>query len=496
MVAVSGGPDSLTLLFALYHLQGELRLNLHGAHLDHGLRGEASEADASFVAETFCTLGIGFTSERADVPNFQKRHRLSMEEAAREVRYAFLARVAGEQRSDAIALGHTSDDQAETVLMNILRGSALTGLRGMEPSARRIIGGADVLLVRPLLRTSKEDTSRYCRALDLEPRQDQSNLSTQPRRNRIRMELLPMLEEYNPAVREALIRLSHSAAQQVAYLDRSVDRIWQEAVRNEQDQVTLKKDIFHRLDPAIQAHMLLRAISKVKGDLKEIQQSHIEDMVQLMGGAAGRTLHLPQGIRFSVGYAEATVSAFESDHCPLLPLEGEHPLNIPGETLVRGWRVTATMAEQRPQEAVAHGDGRVGLPLSEDSHGERVNDQNQALEYGPDGLRALFSEEAMGSLLSMRARRPGDRFQPLGMTGQKSLKDFMVDSKIPRGWRDRVPLVVSRRGIAWVVGWRIADWAKVRVEEAGLLELMLVPETATGELGLGWSTESPDGGAT
>ena len=475
-MAVSGGPDSLAMLFALNNLRAEMGLELHGAHLDHGLRGDASEADARFVAGAFRNLGIGLTSERTEVGSFQKRHRLSLEEAARKVRYAFLARVARERRADAVALGHTSDDQAETVLMHLVRGSGLTGLRGMEMAARRTIEGKEVVLVRPLLRLTREDTEAYCHALKLKPRLDESNLSVELRRNRVRWELLPMLERYNPAIRKALVRLSSHVARELEYLDRAVDSKWHETVRQDRDCITLDRNMFHRLEPALQSRLLRRAVATVKGDLEMIGQSHIDDMARLMGGPAGRMLHLPQGIRFSVGYNEAIIASKESDLCPLPPLEGEWPLTVPGETSISGWRVTANVLKQSPAETLSQ-SSRGGMPpFKEDVREGESASPKKAFGYLPGGLRAYVSYDAVGSHLFVRPRRRGDRFQPLGMSRPKKLQDFMVDSKIPRQWRDRVPLVVSTEGIAWVAGWRIADWARVKEEEKQRLELSFLPE--------------------
>lgn len=453
IVAVSGGPDSLALLHALCRLKSGLGLELHGAHLDHALRGEESADDARFVAETFRLLGLAHTSERADVRAFQKRHRLSLEEAARRVRYDFLARVAREQGAGAVALGHTSDDQAETVLMNIIRGSGLAGLRGMETAARHTIGGQDILLLRPLLHSTRKDTLDYCSALGLRPRVDRTNLSTALRRNRVRLELLPALEQYNPAVRDALIRLSRSAAQEVAHLDGMVDGVWQRAVRQSDGYVAVSKDAALRLDPALRAHLLRQAVRLVKGDLKGIEQYHIDNMVRLLEGGAGKALDLPGGLRFTVGYAEATVTTAEHDLCPLPSLEGEHPLNVPGETLIHGWRITAALVEPDSEPAP---DG--------------------SWDYAPGGLRARLSYRPVADGMYVRARRPGDRFQPLGMTGRKKLQDFMVDAKIPRWWRDNVPLVLSTGDIVWVVGWRTAEWARAKERDAPLLELVFALE--------------------
>ncbi|MCI0438596.1 MAG: tRNA lysidine(34) synthetase TilS, partial [Chloroflexi bacterium] len=420
VVAVSGGPDSLALLHSLHNLRDELGLRLHGAHLDHGLRGEASKADACFVAEVFGSLGIPYTIGRADVYALQKRRRLTLEEAAREARYAFLARVAAEQNADAAATGHTSDDQAETVLLNILRGAGLTGLRGMEAVARRVFDGREITLARPLLNVSRKETEAYCRALGLSPRLDESNLSPEMKRNRVRLELLPVLEQYNLSIRDALLRLSRSAAQDILYIEAEVDRVWASVTREGRGSVSLNRNSFKKLPPAIQSHLLRRAVSEVKGSLQDIEQSHIDDMARLIAARAGKSLDLPGGARFEVGYTEAVISLPGQTSCPLPQLEGEYRLNIPGETSIPGWRVAARI-----------------LP---------ANQTGLASPRKADEYTEKFDLDVVGEELWVRARKPGDRFQPLGMSGTKKLQDFMVDERIPRAWRDRVPLVVSPKG--------------------------------------------------
>ena len=448
VVAVSGGPDSLALLHALHHLREELSLELHGAHLDHGLRGEASRADAQFVADTLRGLGLPYTLEEADVASFRRRERLSLEEAAREVRYAFLARVAAEQKADAVALGHTADDQVETVLMNMIRGAGLTGLRGMTPATRRAFDGEEVTLIRPLLKASRRETEAYCYALDLVPRRDDSNRSPEATRNRIRMELLPLLEGYNPSVRDALLRLSAAAARDMDYLEGEVDVVWDQVAgldaSRDEAGVTLSRAAFSLLAPAIQSHLLRRAVLVAKGNLEAVGQNHIDGMAHLMSGAAGRSLDLPGGIRFTVGYTDATLAHPEPGPHDPPPLGGEHELSTPGETMLPGWRVLSSLTAR----------------LTEGGTGA-----NSACHL------AYLDWDALGGHVWVRPRTPGDRFQPLGMAQAKKLQDFMVDSKIPRELRDRIPLVVSPRGIAWVVGWRIAEWAKPREGEARLLEL-------------------------
>lgn len=455
VVAVSGGTDSLALLYALSRLKDRLRLQLLGAHLDHGLRGEESAKDARFVEKAFRTLEMGFTSEHADLAAFRRRHKLSTEQAAREVRYSFLARVASEHGADAVALGHTADDQAETVMMNIIRGTGIQGLKGMLPVSRRKVNDRSLQLLRPLLGATRAETSEYCRALGLDPRTDESNKSTEPTRNWIRIDVLPRLRERNPGIREALVRLADVAGKDLAHLDNELDEVWDSVVQEGNDLATIDHDAFGRLSPALKAQLLRRVFVRIAGEDAQLEQAHVDDMRRLIGGQAGRNLGLPGGIHITTGYSESTLAHGGEPLVPLPPLAGEQQLNTSGGTKVGGWRVTTRVIRRD------HDDPRNGT------------DSQTGLSF--DGGTATFDFGAVGDDLSIRSRRPGDRFQPLGMSQSKKLQDFMVDAKIPRRWRERVPLIASPRGILWVAGWRIAHWARVQATTTKVLEIELQP---------------------
>ncbi len=430
VVAVSGGPDSLALLYALARTRRDTSLRLHAAHLDHGLRGAESDADAIFVAQTCRSLGIDFTSDAADTETFRRTHRLSLEDAARRLRYRFLARVASELGTMAVAVGHTVDDQAETVLMNIVRGTGLTGLRGMTESSTRRIEGTDVHLFRPMLAgVSRSDTKGYCDALGLEPRHDSSNSSMDMLRNRIRHEVMPSLARINPQVRDAVLRLSESARRDLEYVERAVDDAWTEVAAVRSDRVLIDRAGFAGLDASVGAHLLRRAVGLASDGLSDLGLRHVDEMLDLLNGPAGRSIDLPGGLAFGVGYREAALGPAGLETCPLPRLAGEVEIEVPGETAVGTWRVVAGVeAEIGGNEAGA--------------------------------VCTSISARAARGGLRVRSRRPGDRFQPLGMEGTKKLQDYMVDCKIDRSWRDRIPLVIGKGGIAWVVGWRLAEWAR------------------------------------
>jgi tRNA(Ile)-lysidine synthase len=443
VVASSGGPDSQALLYSLLAQRDDLDVRLHVAHLNHNFREEADE-DARFVAAQARELSLPSTVEKADPIAYQKEQGISsFEAAAREVRYDFLARVAEDTGAAAVALGHTADDQAETVIMHILRGTGLHGLRGMEPISpwRHPRKDVQTTLVRPLLEVAKADTEAYCKGRSIPYRIDPHNASLRFTRNRVRHKLMPTLRSYNPRIRESLLRLARTSAQQVSYLEQEVDRAWSRVARDVGLPVVLDSAATASLHPFLQSLILRRAYEEAAGMAYALEESHIQAMMGMLQGAPGKTLHLPRGVKLVTGYGEVILGKGAEVSCPLPPLEGEHTLNIPGETHIPGWLVRADILDRSPSEL-------------------------------PDGRSAAcFDMEALGGKLWVRGRRRGDRIQPLGMETSRKLHDLLVDEKVPRHWRDSVPLVLSERGIAWAVGYRTSHWARVKTETRRVLRL-------------------------
>lgn len=462
LVALSGGPDSLALLHALHSARNDYGLTLCGAHLNHKLRGAESDADAEFAAYTFAQIGIPFTCESADVAAYRDKRRLSLEDAARQVRYAFLADAAAQRGADAIALGHTADDQAETVLMHIIRGSGLDGLRGMQTlDTRRITDiserrgeGKDrtIALFRPLLNTTRAQTQAYCAALGLTPRMDSSNASPEFLRNRIRMEIMPLLQQVNPAMQAALLRLARNATQDSDYIRERAAAAWSDVAQPTDDArgkvVTLNTAALRREHPAIQGYVLRRAIEAGGG---EVTQRHILDATRLLNGAPGKTLNLPGRLRLTTDYGKAFIGnddALNERLSSLPKLRGEFPLTVPGEVHTGYWRIKATIEKLETSEYTAAFANARKTAVPEEWHNGAT-------------IVETLDLDSVGSGLRIRARQPGDRFQPLGMAGNKSLRAFMIDARVPRRWREGLPLLVSERGIACVPAWRIADWARL-----------------------------------
>ena len=450
VVAVSGGPDSMSLLHALLRLKESAGLRLHVAHLDHDFRGEEAKEDARFVSRAAGELGLPATVEEADPVAYQRRMGLSsFEEAAREVRYNFLARLCGDVGASAVALGHTADDLAETVLMHIIRGSGVHGLRGMSElsSWQGRSGSPAATLFRPLLEATKQETASYCHERGIVFREDSGNSLPRFTRNRVRHDLMPALAGYNPRVRDALLRLSRSAALEVDYLEMQVAGVWDAIAGWEGESLVMDSAALASLHPLMQRMVMRRAYGELAGSPRRLEESHLKAMEALIPGPSGRALELPGGLRLHAAYGQLVLSPGPDIPCPFPPVEGEQPILLP---VPAGAGVSPS------------GDGAIiHIP------GWRIDVRHLPApsamsDIDDDPFTAYFDPEAIGGDIRVRARMPGDRFHPLGMQRDKKLQDFYTDQKVPRAWRDRVPLLLAGGGIAWVVGYRIAEWAKVK----------------------------------
>ncbi len=465
IVAVSGGPDSLCLLHALLHLRSEYDLHLHVAHLDHGLRAEAAE-DAAFVERTAIEWGLPCTLGRADVRTLARVERRSVEEAARIARYRFLAEVACQEHAQAVAVGHNADDQVETLLMHCLRGAGLAGLRGMSRYASwpQAATGAcpPPVLVRPLLDVPRSAVEAYCTEHRLAPRYDRSNVERTYFRNRIRLDLVPYLEAYNPRIRSILHHTADLLADDYDYLQHCLEEAWPDLLLAEQPGIlTLGREAFRRLPKSLQRGALRKAAHLLHPDLRDFGWVHVERARQAaLHGTTGASVSLPADLQLTISYNRLILHeahrSLPEGHIPQMQTD-ELPLPIPGRLQLapNGWALE-TWVSREP------------LPA------QRVGRERQ--------LNLCLDADRAGQHLTLRTRQAGDRFQPQGLAGHsKSVKDYMIDAKIPRWARDRAPLLVSERGILWVVGWRPSEIAMSNSETHTYLCLRLVPPELGGE---------------
>jgi tRNA(Ile)-lysidine synthase len=456
VVGVSGGPDSLCLLHALERLQQELGVDLHVGHVEHGIRGKESRADAAFVETLAREWQLPASVEYGDVPAYAAKHKLATEEAARRVRYSLLGRLAHDLGAQCIAVGHNADDQVETILMHWMRGSGLGGLRGILP-VQILAGecwwsGPPIRLVRPLLEVTRGEIEAYCEHHGLEPRFDRSNLDLTYHRNRIRHELIPHLASFNPRIRDVLRRSAQVITDDFDYLRLQGQQAWESLAREGDGSVTFPLKPWLELHPSLQRHLLREAIHRLRKTLRDIDWIHVEQArVSIEQKGTGSQVTLPQGLFLFRAYDEFVIG--EEMPLPDLPLlvEAELRLSIPGSAPLpkSNWQIRAQTMKRSdmPEEALQNGDR----------------------------WQAHLDLKVTGRSLILRGRRTGDHFQPSGMCGKsKRLNDFMIDAKIPRHIRDRLPLVVSPRHIVWVAGWRVDERAKVTGQTTQVLHLQFV----------------------
>lgn len=437
LVAVSGGPDSTALLVLLARLAESLRLTLYVAHFDHGLRSRsAAQREERFVCGLAESYGVPVTLGRGDVRAVARAQKLSLEDAARRERYTFLSRAAVETGCRTVATGHTATDQAETVLLHLVRGSGLAGLAGMAAvSPWPFAGQPDLRVIRPLLRLSRQDTVAVCEDVGVSPVLDESNASPRFRRNRVRNEIIPLLRKLNPRVDDALVRLADSAAEDYAFILASAERMLKQPAAGAQRLV--RKELVEAT-PSIRTHALRLALGRVAGDLQEFGERHLAALERLaLEGKTGDCLDLPRGLQ----------AELRRDNLHI----GRVPSDVPGNL------------PDVPVRLTVPGFGRLGrLAVS-------------VTRTAPSGgIWAEVDADSINGQMTVRRRSDGDRFQPLGMQGAKKLQDFFVDAHVPRVERDCIPLFECERGIAWVGGLRIAEWARPK---AGKPTLFLSYET-------------------
>jgi tRNA(Ile)-lysidine synthase len=471
VIGVSGGADSVCLLHVLAKWQKELGIKLHVAHLNHRLRGVESEADAKYVSDLAASLGIPVTIDRQDVAAYRAEKKGSIEEAARELRYVFLAKTARKVGANRIAIGHTKDDQVETILMHILRGTGITGLRGLAPCSPMAYDNqgtlntgqwhSNLLVIRPLLDITREETMSYCQEHQLDPRIDSSNLSLSFYRNRLRLQLLPLLRQYNPSVEQALLRLADIAKEANAFIEQQASELWDGVARQENKAIHLNKGQTVNLPIALQRQLLRAAIARLAGDTRDIEANHIEAVKGLLNKPVGKRISLPHGLVCYGEYDELVIACTGKQFqllssCPFPPLQGKFPLKVPGDTVLSGWKVRASVVPDKGDYLSLQ-----GIPSPDEGTCQ-------------SNLLAAFDLYKTGTELFVRHRRPEDRFQPLGMNVPKKLHEFMVDAKIPLSWRGHVPIVCSPQQIIWVVGWRIDDRVKITEATKEILRLEFI----------------------
>ena len=451
LVAVSGGADSLALLYGLHALRAELRCNLHVVHLNHCLRSEA-EADATFVQRHAARLELPCTLQRADVPRLVKQWKLSVEAAGRKARYQCYEAVCRETRATKVALGHHQDDIAETVLMHLIRGSGATGLKGISPVRDR-------KFIRPLVQFTRQDIEAFLASIGIVPRQDATNTDTNYLRNRIRGELVPQLaRDYNPNIKTGLTRTADVLGAESEYLDRVARAAYETCrIQGPQKNIVLNRTKFRQYHIALQRRILRQSVAEMLGDMNDLYFAHAEAMLNLVEGDAPNTvLALPNDLQFRRAYQELI---FERK-----PVEIEsftYSVAPVGKTAIEILRteINAELGDAESLKTLTLPDGKY----------EAIFDYEK--------LRKVFAKPSSETIpLIVRNRQQGDQFQPYGMRGRKKIKDFLIDAKVPRPERDSIPLLICGSEILWVIGYTTSEAFKITPNTRQYLYLRYVSD--------------------
>lgn len=425
VVGVSGGADSLALLHALSGLRDHLNIRLHAATLDHGLRGEQGAKDAQYVAETAKDWGIPYTVGREDVKTQAASWGIGIEAAARRVRYAFLASVAYKVGARYVAVAHHADDQAETVLLHLLRGAGVQGIGGMSATAP-LPEHPDLTLIRPLLDVRRAEIDAYCDHHQLHPCHDPTNEDQTFLRNRLRHDVLPMLRTINPNVDRGLIQFADIMRGERDYIEKQLQVAIEGHVRHSPRRVVLPKTVFAGLHPALQRRYIVWASGQVGRVLENLGYKHVMAAWEVaQRGAQGARALLTEGVHLRIDYETLVIETDDApldDDLPLLNGEDSVPVRVPGVTALNGVWVLRTATVPPHQGALT---ARVNIPE--------------------------------GSEIALRPRRTGDRFKPIGLNGHsQKVSKWMIDRKVPQRVRDRVPLLIVNDEIAAIFWTPIA----------------------------------------
>ncbi|MEG0250762.1 MAG: tRNA lysidine(34) synthetase TilS [Peptostreptococcus sp.] len=436
VVALSGGPDSVCLLHVLHRMSKEMNLKVYAAHLNHQIRGLDAYVDSLYVMRICESLEVPCFIRAIDVPKFCDENKMGLEDGARMLRYDIFEEIRERVGADKIAIGHNQNDQAETVLMRVMRGTGLQGLRGIEYKR-------DENIIRPILDISREEIEKYCEEYELSPRIDATNLEAIYSRNKIRLKLLPyMKEEFNENIIESIVRMSNNIKVDSDYIDSQVKIAYEEAAKSYEDGVYIFTDILKNMHKAIQSRIVIEAIKKVMGNAKSIDKKHINDVLKLISDTKkSKKINLPKGLfayRFN-DYIMITKKKINFEN-----IEFSYNLELGKDIYID------EIAKTFKSKVI------------------------EASEFDIDSMEEGCQYIDFGKIkgnLTLRNKRQGDKIRLQG--GTKKIKELFIGMKIPREDRSLVPLIVDEGIVISVCGYRINADYKINDDTEKILKFTL-----------------------
>jgi len=449
LVAVSGGPDSVALLDLIFQLSSKYHLKLWIAHFNHKLRGRESDLDQKLVKELAQKYKLKFITAQAS-PNWWKKQKGSIEEKARELRYQFLLRTAQKIRANKIALGHNEIDQAESFLINLLRGSGALGLSSIPPVRDQFI--------RPLIETTREEIIHYLKVHSLPFRIDRSNFDQRFLRNRIRSQLLPALKSYNPAIVKTIFRTAEILREEEKFLEENAFLAFDKLAQLEKDKVIFSAQQFLLLPKPIQRRILRLAIAHIKTDLRRISFEHIFQFENLLNSRSrSGKIDLPESVQIQKSYDQIIIQRKKPEPKSQFKL---FKLNLKkfsqNLTISKNFKIKILIKPSNYQEFK-----------------KQFQPQKRQSIFSSHSDQAWLALDNIQSPLFLRPPKPGDRIQPIGMKGRKKLKDIFMELKIPIQQRKIYPVIASKTQIIWLPGYSISEKARLKPHSRKILFLSL-----------------------
>ncbi|HBT50289.1 MAG: tRNA(Ile)-lysidine synthase [Caldanaerobacter subterraneus] len=422
VMGISGGPDSLCMLDVLFNLKGKFNLKLYVVHVNHMIRGEDAKKDAEFVEKLCKDLDLPFFLFEENVPYLAKKMGLSEEQAGRYVRYKAFEETLKRVGGNKIAVAHNKNDVAETVLLNILRGTGLRGLIGIKPVNGNII--------RPLIEIERREIEKYLKDKNLHPRIDHTNYEDLYTRNKIRLKVIPYIEEvFKIDLVENLSRMAAILLEEDDYLEAKCEEVFNQICEINGEEIKVDVDALKSQHTAIKRRLVRRMYFYVKGETDGLEYGHVEDVLNLLDKPTSSKIDLPFEIEALKMYNNLVIRKKKTKE----KVKFKEVLKIPGVTTIEG----------------------IGKFKA------YVVDISQVDDFNKGEYIKFFDYDKIKGEIVVKSREDGDRFSPLGMRGTKKLKEFFIDEKIPREERDYIPLVAIGKEIVWVVGYRMSEKFKV-----------------------------------
>jgi len=459
LVGVSGGPDSIALLHIILSLAQRFSLRVAVAHLNHCLRQKDSDDDAEFVASLARKLDLPCYIKKEDVRKYRLEKKLSLEEAARIVRYRFFESIAEKYMFNKIALGHNADDNAELVIMNLLRGSGPVGISGIPPVRNGEI-------IRPLIKLTKSEILEFLAVNKLKFVSDKSNNDQRYLRNRIRHHLIPHLKSsYNKRIVETINRFASIIRSEEEWIDDLINPIFNKSVLTaENNSVTLSISSINKLHIAAQRRIIRKAIAEIKGNLRRISFLHIDSVSSLLINSGHAFGHIDLPDRVWIKRDGDTVSFSR----------GKRVLRDLDKKLSDENKLSFEYRILKPEAGFKEEIFPMSLLIKElglNIGFSKIEIENLSDIHHAGHNVAFFDTDKLSFPLVLRNFRPGDRFQPFGMSGTQKVKKYFINNKVTRAQRAKCPILLSREKIMWVVGYRIDDFFKVKQSTRNILKM-------------------------